>query len=709
MKKAIKIRQWLSIQLAKRPRSVILLVILLANVFFIMTAAVVISRLAPESLKYDGFWPSVFYTITMILDAGCIQFVIEDVGQASVAAIVACLITVLVGMITFTGAVIGYVTTYISDFISSANTGARRLRITDHIVILNWNSRASEIVNDLLYSERREKLVILVPEGKQAVEKEIEDRLLDTLEKERREIRKATAEMNPIQAWRYRRKHQTKNRVTVIVREGDTFSTKKLNDISIKDAKSVVILGRDFQSSTCKYEVAEQMERQGKGNTNTVKTLIQVAELTGAEDSRDDQQIVVEVEESWTLHLVNRIIAHKEHQGKCNIIPVPVNQILGQILSQFSIMPELNGVYGELFSNKGAAFYSQAIPVQQDDEHFVRYYLEDHDAAIPLTCMPTREGGELYFMAGSEEGLDSRSSHPLEAQPVKLNEHFWLEKRNVIILGHNSKCTSIMEGFDSFRSEWNFQDPEMISRYGGPEVLNIAVVDDARSLERMNHYKAYPYVNQSRVTAADVFDRDVICKAINDFVDANEGDTSVLILSDDLVRPEEHDATALTYLIYVQDIISERLQKDPNFDVESIDVVVEILNPKNYDIVRSYSIDNIVISNRYISKMITQISEKEAIYQFYHDILTYDDGVSETYDSKELYIKKVGRFFKEVPPPCTAAQLIRGIYEATPADNKHLLLGYVRPGGEMVIFAGDQRDIQVSLRPEDKLILFTNH
>lgn len=119
----------------------------------------------------------------MLLDAGSVRFVIADARHASVAIIFACLCIVLVGTITLTSAVIGYVTTYISDFIASANTGARRLHISGHMVILNWNFRASESINDMLITENKEKIVILVSENREQVEKEIEDHLLDMLEK----------------------------------------------------------------------------------------------------------------------------------------------------------------------------------------------------------------------------------------------------------------------------------------------------------------------------------------------------------------------------------------------------------------------------------------------------------------------------------------------------------------------------------------------
>lgn len=91
------------------------------------------------------------------------------------------------------------------------------------------------------------------------------------------------------------------------------------------------------------------------------------------------------------------------------------------------------------------------------------------------------------------------------------------------------------------------------------------------------------------------------------------------------------------------------------------------------------------------------------------NILTYDDADKDEYDSKELYVKKVSRFFDETPAPCSAEELIRAVYEATPSDNKAITIGYIRAGGEMTLFSGSQKEIDVKLSETDKLIVFSNH
>ena len=144
---------------------------------------------------------------------------------------------------------------------------------------------------------------------------------------------------------------------------------------------------------------------------------------------------------------------------------------------------------------------------------------------------------------------------------------------------------------------------------------------------------------------------------------------------------------------------------------------MEIIDPKHYDVVSSYSVNNVVISNRYISKMVTQIGEKEALFKFYTDILTYDEeGNGGCFESKEIYVKDVSQFFSVIPEPCTAAELIRAVYSASvdpavPPEHRYptIMLGYCGADGKVSLFGGDQTQIKVALQPSDKLVVFSNH
>jgi len=673
-----KFKEKINIILVTKPRHVVLLIILLLNIILISGAALVISLLAPADIE-GGFWPSIFYTISMILDAGCVQYVVADIGQTSVTLIIVCLITVLIGMITFSGAVIGYITNYISSFIEDANEGERPLNISDHTVILNWNNRAAEIVHDLLFTEKREVIVILVDKGKEVITQRIKDRLSETLKKNPRLARKNT----------------------VIIKEGDTYSTEQLANISVNKAKSIIILDDD----NLNYLEANKKDavRNHHGNTNTIKTLIQVAEMTSSTDSMDNQNIIVEVEDDWTQKICETIISHKERLNKCHIIAVPVNKILGSILSQFSIMPELNLVYGELFSNDGAEFFCSKCDKPLDDENtWIEKRLEDHARAIPIGVTETRKGWHEFYVAQSDEDTNPKEYMDEVDVEVSLNPNFMMEQKNIVILGHNSRTKQLMEGFFAFRKEWN-RHTELEKK----EVLNIIAIDTKENLELMNYYKDCPFV--TKCVEADIYDDKLICDTINEFVDENKNDTTVLILSDDMAEPEDVDSNALTYLVYLHDIVKKRLKANPSFDIEKIDVIVEIINPKNYDVVHNYSVNNVVISNRYVSKLLTQIGSKDALYEMYCDILSYDEEDADVFISKEMYTKPVTQFFTELPPECTGAELVRSVYKASPETNKSLVLGFVSPGGRMTLFTGDNLKKKFTLHKKDKIIVYSNH
>ena len=175
------------------------------------------------------------------------------------------------------------------------------------------------------------------------------------------------------------------------------------------------------------------------------------------------------------------------------------------------------------------------------------------------------------------------------------------------------------------------------------------------------------------------------------------------------------DATALANLVYIQEIISSKSETDNTFNSDRIDIVVEIINPRHHDIVNSYSVRNVVISNRYISKMITQVGAKDSIFDLYNEIFTYDDSNAEFYNSKEIYVKKATNFFKEIPPKCTQRDLIYSVWKASinesvPQNKRSptIILGYVKREGNVYLFNSDNADT-IQLDAGDKLIVYSNH
>ncbi len=672
-------QEWLSIQTTKKPRRLIILGMIVFNILIVVMGAVVIHLLALEGTENLPFLQSVFVTLSMMMDPGCISMVVEDVGQSGILIAIICFLIVIFGMISLSGMVIGYVTTAIEDFLEHSQSSYRPLIISDHFVIVNWNNRAAEIVNDLLYLETPQKVVILVSEGKESIEHQIEEKLAATIARENAVRKKHLSTTGNS------KRHLMKNNLTVIVREGDLFSTKMLLDAGIDKAKSIVILGADETKMTLETSSEEC------GNVHTIKTLMQVADLTGRQSSKDDQTIVVEITDPWTQTRVNHIIDFKQVEGKCNIIPVHINQMLGQILCQFTIMPELNMVYSQLFSNFGAAIFSESR--KNLSESYIDQYLAKHARAVPLIISDDASGSECYFMADSMKDIYAESPLSTDSINVELCPPETYPKKTVILIGTNSRYDQLLESFKAYLYEW-------------PNSAELIIIDDRKNLEQHSYYANNPFVIQT--IPVENHDSEGIRNTVKDILKQQSGDISILILSDDRVDNTAIDADALSNLIFIQTILNENDPDSKSYNRRT-DVIVELIDPKHHDIVTSYNVDNIVISNRYISKMITQISEKKALYDFFLDILTYDQDISAGYTSKEIYARRAIDIFKTLPAKTSAYHLIHAVSSCADNSRQTMLLGYIRGKQDLHLFSGDLRSIEVELEPDDRLILFSTH
>lgn len=688
-----KFRGWLSVQVAKHPKRVVLVLIILFNVLFITVSAAVISALSLRGTEHMNFFHAAYYTVTMILDAGCIESVIQDIGTAGVALTLTCLAVIIIGMITFTGAVIGYFTNILNDFIENANAGNTRLYLSDHTVILNWNARAPEIVNDLLYSDHKETVVALVKSGSDDIKGEIEERLRLTIEKENAVVSKKAASMSFFARRRYLKNSKLGNNVSFIVIEGNIFSQEQLRDIRIDAAKAVVILSNDPSDSAA--DDGRQIE---EGNPRAVKALMQAADIVSAGRAEHHPNIIVEITDPWTYDVVQRVISGKALGEKCNIVMFHVEKFLGQLLAQLSIMPEMTPVYDDLFSNKAAAFYT--APVQTDDEiGYIRDYLSAHSSAVPLTLL-NRNGASFFcYAAGSQR--DIGKTHKLNSAgcSVRLND-MQCESKRVILIGHNSKTEEIMSCYEACLSCRN------------RDRLKVTVIDDADSIGRMDGYRRYSFVEE--VAESDIYHIDKTFETIDRLLAGTSEEINILILSDDTELDENTDSSALLYLVCIQDHIKRMIQDHPDYDQNRLKTIVEITDPRHYDIVRGYHGVDAVISNRFTGNIITQIGEKESIYDFYKGLLSYSSDQGGQYRKPQL--RKVSSFFRQTPPPCTAYDLVRAVFEASVSPSEAskerypaLVLGYIKADGEAIVFSGDLSEIHVSLEADDKIIVYTDY
>ncbi len=587
------VKRWFSIKKHKNARLILLLGIILFNLLLWIVSSVIAYFVSPGSYgsAAEALWHS---GITWMLDPG---FYEQD-GNAVIR--IMSIVVIITSMISFSGGIIAYVANTFSSIVEDSKKGRGKLYIYDHILILNWNSKALELIADYLYDDSVTNVVILSDRAKLEIEQLVKRKL-------------------------YEMERNGKTRLNVIIREGDVFSKSDLSDVCIDKASAIIIL-----SPSDEHVEADALDMA------VIKNLMLVAKC----ETVNNPAIIVEARKEETVSLIKNKIA-ENLETKKRIIPIQPDEMMGRLIAQTLLYPEVNSIYQELFSFKGAEFYSAP-------EGDIGEFLSEHNQCIPIY----NHSGIMYILSDSEKSIESKRIMPKkDYRKVDVGEVTAYKDKHIIVFGNNRKLKYIKDSIRLFECD------------SGAKVHITAIMNND----------------------ADTIDRSV--------KDIKKIDT-ILILSEDNTSKEDYDSDVLLTLLMIQDIAR----------LHNADIIIELLDPKNYDIAQSYNIRNTIISNKYVSRIMTQLSKSSSLYYLFIDLLTYDenDNGNATY---ELYSFDARDFFKDkLPEPFSSrAELINACYFSS--GGAYMVIGIVSKGITH-IFKGDlDRTENLVLAPEDKLIV----
>lgn len=571
------IKRFWGIAKEKHTRALILVVIVLFNVLLWFSSSLLAYALSPS--HYGDVLSSLWQSgITWMLEPGFYDPTVDYSIR------VLSIIVILVSMITFTGGIIGYVASLFSSIIEKAESGHSKLFIYDHILILNWNPKALELIVDYCFDEETTHIVVLSNHDKAEIESEISKKLYDL-------------------------KGQKRKKIQVIVRQGDVLSKKHLSDNHIESAKSIIILDDE----------ETQINHQNHQDIFAIKTLM----LLNQFNIEPHQTIIVEIKSPLSKHMIDTYIS-KNMKLSNQLVTILPDELMGRLIAQTILMPALNEVYAELFSFKGAEFYT--VPMTDPLQ-----YMQTHPKAIPIYALQDH----LYVLSESLEAIHELRTQPLsDYVPITFKKASRYQERYLVVIGHNEKLKYILESIEYY--------------------------------ERENQTKVHVTIIEE-VSSQDIF------KALEQL----EKIDTILILSDDALEVKDYDSDVLITLLLTQDIVLKH----------KAEVVIELLNPKHYDIAKCYNVTNTIISNEYISRIITQLSKNRALYPLYMDLLTYDalDSNEETY---EVYAYKVTDIF-EGPYPKTFTSEAELVYSCYRSSNQEFVVIGLFQGTKKTIFKGN--------------------
>ena len=587
-----KIKKWLSISKNKNARLFILIAIILFNICLWLFSSLIAYLISPN--QYENMTKALWESgITWMLEPGFYD------PNTSYGIRLLSIIVILTSMITFTGGIIGYVASLFASIIENAKKGTGKLFIYDHVLILNWNQKALELIADYRFDEEVTHVVILSSHTKEHIEKEIKRKLYGLSDKKK---------------------------LNIIVREGEVFSKSDLMDVCIEDSKAIIILSDEY---------SEKTKEDSYIDIQSIKTLMLVSNLKLI----NDPAIIIEVKEQKTLSLIKDKIAHQK-QISDQIIPILPDELMGRLIAQTIMMPELSKVYHELFSFEGAEFYT-VEGIKTED------YMKDYQYGIPIYNL----ANTLFVMTESESKLYSRRPIPLnDFQKLVIKEEERYHEQTILIFGTNHKLKYILESIDLYNLE-----------------------------------------NKTKINVHHIASNDA--SIIDEQVKTFEQIDTILILSADYLEPNDYDSDVLITLLLIQDIAHKH----------GAEIVIELLDPKHEDIAQSYNIRNTIISNEYISKIITQLSKNRKLYPLYEDLLTYDpiDSDIETYEiyaykAKDLLANQLPLTFRSY------SDLIYSVYVS--GFQNYRIIGIIKDQ-KLELFKGNLDDLRTIIIDEHTTLI----
>ena len=556
----------------KHPRLFFLLILITFNLLLMIVATLIVYfGIGGYATIWDAFSE---LAITWFLDPGFYT------NEGSNAVKILSMIVVLTAMISVNGGIIAFFSALLMDFLDTIRSGTGKLRVNNHILILNWSSEVGEILVSYYYDTEPTTVVILSDKPRAEAEKAIKESFFNN------GIR------NPGRKLRY------------FVLQGDPLSGADLDWADVSKADSIIILN------------ANRYESSSDNDIDVLKILMLLKPTK-------DQTVVVEVSNADTDALIKSGFTGNNSHETGKIVFINQTAIMGFIIAQTMVFPYLSDIYGELLGFSGADFYTEK------GKGTIQEYLKEHSHALPV--FQKKIGGEDYLlvMADNKKDVAKKRDSDIELPAlVKLKfeeRQTPLTHRDVLIIGDNAKSYFIVDSLKKY------------------------ALDSGNKI----------HVEQQ----AD------ISEAIINDIRGGRYSKVILLASSDNNLCGDPDSKAITNLLKISLVAKE----------SATSLIIELVNPRNAQITTRYGIKYSILTNRYISRIISQTSKNPIFYPFIEDLFTYDEE-SSSEESYEMYIHEASELiaFEDRQQYVfeTPSHLVRSFYEQNPED-PYIVIGIV--------------------------------
>ena len=577
--------------MAKGGTSIFITVILAFIVGYILIGLlrVFIEWNGASAARGEGFFRQIYITFLQMTNPGNMSQDIDSSPWIKLPTIIAG----LYGIVLFS-ILIGLITTSLVAKLEQLRKGRSTVIEEGHSLILGWSEqRIIEILRELILaneSEDKPVVVILADVEKEEMDDFLGQNLPDT------------------------------DNTRIVTRSGITASQTNLNIVAAKHARSAIILA----SASDEAEAREK----ARSDANTIKTILELATARGDENE---------------LNIVAELFDERHHEIIQHYCPHPIgvanaNEILAKIIVQTSRSVGLSVVYGEILSFDGCEMYFHGddwgdITFGQAQYHFpdgVPMGVACASGELVINPSPDRllkEGDEILILAEDDSTID------FLPKPVATAKDFSLSKdrldqtvENELIIGWNKKGHIIVEEYAEYVLDGSS--------------IHI-IVDNPSEATRVEIEGLNQKLESIEIT---LIDKDPLQRETLLASEPSQRDNIIILNGgdDEIGDANESDAQTILILLLLRKIFEEF----PDATVNTR-LITEVMDSSNQDLISQAGVKDFIISNRFISMLIAQMSEEARIKEVY-DILFSEDG-------SEIYLKPISLYFDEIPEAVTYA------------------------------------------------------
>lgn len=501
----------------------------------------------------------------------------------------------LVGVIILS-MLIAFITTALDQKLADLRKGFSRVIEAEHTLILGWNDRVIEILRELVIANESEpdaSVVILADKPKE----EMDD---------------------------YLNMHLTERATTrVVTRSGKPSAKVSLNVVSLNTCKSVIVL------ATCS-DAANEGEK-ASSDTRTIKTLLGIM---ASKEGDEELNVVAEL-------FLNRSREIAQDISPDEITTIDGQEVLAKILVQTSRSVGLSVVYGEALSFDGCELYFHNAAWKGIEYGKVQFHFPDGvpigvrhaDGSLqinPPVDLQLQDDDDVLILAEDDSTIEFVPSAVAVPRDIPLaggrNEQT-IERE--LLIGWNEKVPTIISEYNDYVLEGSEIDL-MIKTHDelvearmeqlNSELENVTVrvmISDPTRIESLRRVEPFKYDN-----------------------------IIILSQSDEDADPETTDSETIVILLLLRQIFEDA----PRDREQMTKIITEVMDSENQELVAKAGVNDFIISNRFVSTILAQISEEADIKR------VYDDLFSE--DGSEIYLKPARLYFESFPLEVTFADMM---------------------------------------------------